>query len=171
MPAWGLIPDSPVIYWAGKGLKAGSKARSGSSLRARGSVSLEITKLVIYKPVLNYELNVPSGMVGKHMHKIGKKILIGARKQVGVQTGVLRGSLFMQHQGFSGRGQSLKIGSGLSYAEMHHQGTRPHIITPTKPGGNLVFRKGSRIIHARIVNHPGTKPNRFLSDQLIRYIR
>lgn len=170
MPAWGLIPDSPIIYWAGKGLRSRSRGRPASSRMARASVYLELSGVVIYKPILNYEMNVPSGMVGRHMHKIGVKIVAGARRQVGVKTGALRGSIYMHHRG-SANGQTLKIGSGLNYAYLHHQGTRPHIITPNKPGGNLIFSKGSRIIKTKIVQHPGTKPNRYLSSQLIRHIR
>ncbi|MGW2213195.1 hypothetical protein [Streptomyces sp. NPDC001781] len=41
-------------------------------------------------------------------------------------------------------------------------GTRPHEIRPRRHNGRLRFTSGSRIIYARSVNHPGTKPNPFL---------
>lgn len=172
MPAWGLIPDSPIFYWAGKGIRAARRARRPGSYAARASLQLTVVKLVIYKPILNFELNDPRGMVGNHMHALGRKIMVGAKAQVGVKTGRLRDSIYMEHRGIPYKGQTLKIGSGLSYAYMHHQGTRPHIITPKEGNaGALVFRKNSRIIYTKQVLHPGTKANRYLSDQLRVHVR
>ncbi len=47
-------------------------------------------------------------------------------------------------------------------------GTRAHKIRPKKPGGVLVFtpKGGSGKVFARVVNHPGTKPNDFLLKAL-----
>lgn len=45
-------------------------------------------------------------------------------------------------------------------------GTRPHQIFPRRPGGVLRFEVGGRVVHARYVNHPGTKPNNFLAQAL-----
>lgn len=45
-------------------------------------------------------------------------------------------------------------------------GTRPHIIRPRRPGGVLRFTVGGRVVYARYVNHPGTRPNDFLTDAL-----
>lgn len=42
------------------------------------------------------------------------------------------------------------------------QGTQPHPIYPRRPGGVLRFTVGNRIVFARAVSHPGTKPNNFL---------
>lgn len=41
-------------------------------------------------------------------------------------------------------------------------GTPRHDIYPRKPGGRLRFTVGGRIVFARMVDHPGTKPNNFL---------
>lgn len=41
-------------------------------------------------------------------------------------------------------------------------GTPRHDIYPRKPGGRLRFTVGGRIVFARVVDHPGTKPNNFL---------
>lgn len=41
-------------------------------------------------------------------------------------------------------------------------GTRPHIIRPRRPGGVLRFTIGGRVVYARLVHHPGTKPNDFM---------
>lgn len=45
-------------------------------------------------------------------------------------------------------------------------GTRPHVIRPRRPGGVLRFTVGGRVVYARFVNHPGTKPNDFLRRAL-----
>lgn len=63
------------------------------------------------------------------------------------------------------RGPSIWVGSELPYAIFHHEGTRPHVIEAknakflrfrSRQSGEFVFRKR--------VNHPGTQPNRFLTD-------
>jgi hypothetical protein len=48
------------------------------------------------------------------------------------------------------------------------RGTRAHKIYPRKPGGVLVFtpKGGGDKIFARVVNHPGTKANDFLTKAL-----
>lgn len=45
-------------------------------------------------------------------------------------------------------------------------GTRPHIIRPRRPGGVLRFTIGGRVVYARFVNHPGTRPNGFMIEAL-----
>jgi hypothetical protein len=171
MPAWGLIPDSPVFYYAGKALRVRSRRRPRGSKIARATLSFTFSHVVIYKPILNFELNDSRGMVGRHLYDMGGRIIVSARKQVGYKTGALRRSIDLSHQSSAGRGQSIKIGSSLPYALMHHQGTKPHLIVPNDPKGVLVFSKGSRIIRTKVVNHPGTKPNRYLTDQLRRHVR
>jgi hypothetical protein len=128
------------------------------------------SKVVLYDPILHYELNTVHGMTGRHFNAIGRDIVAGAKLQVGVRTGALRKSIHMRHLA-NFTGQYLWIGSNKDYAYAHHEGTKPHIITPNPPNKVLVFSKGSRIIHTPMVHHPGTKANRYLSDQLSRHIR
>lgn len=170
MPAWGAIPDSPVLYWAGKGIKVKSSPRTRSSYVARIDVQYSFSKLVIYKPILNFEINDPKGMVGRRLHRIGLDIRRDAQAQAGFKTGALKKSIKLEHTGHA-NGQTLKIGSNLHYALAHHEGTRPHIITPNPPNKVLQFSKGSRVIRTSLVRHPGTPANRYLSDQLRRHIR
>lgn len=119
--------------------------------------------LILYKPVLDAELKTPSGDLWRWLNRKGNAALRDAKRQVGVDTGRLRRSLHMRHATES-YGQSLWIGSDtVSYAYMHHQGTRPHVIAP-KNGTVLRFRSG-RVVHGPVV-HPGTRANPFLSSQL-----
>lgn len=173
MPVWGLINDSPIIYAGQKYInKVSRAARSARSTFDKAPIGLNLTlsKVIIYKPQLNFQLNQSGGMVWRHMDLLGRRIVAGAKRQVGVKTGALRQSIHMRHLG-NAYGQYLWIGSEKSYAYLHHEGTRPHLITPKEANGVLVFSKGSRVIKTTLVRHPGTKPNRYLSDQLRVHIR
>lgn len=59
------------------------------------------------------------------------------------------------------------IESGVSatapYAAPVHEGARPHVIRPRRAKA-LRFEIGGRVVFAARVNHPGNRPNRFLSN-------
>lgn len=124
-----------------------------------------VMSVKIDKPALDHFLNDPSGAVGAHMNKRGLTFVAAAKAQVGVDTGALRSSIRMIHTR-SGKGQYLRIGSDNEIALMHHNGTRPHSINPRQQHGLLRFSAGGRTIYTRHVNHPGTRPNRYLTDNL-----
>jgi hypothetical protein len=109
-------------------------------------------------------LNQKDGAVGQYLTKKGNTILTLARAKVGVRTGALRASLHMRHMRDS-RGQQIWVGSKLNYALAHHEGTKPHVITP-KSGKMLRFVSRGQVVYAHSVNHPGTKANRYLADSL-----
>jgi hypothetical protein len=160
-----FAPDSLRFlgYYAKKGARG-----SGRRRRGRGSQSflIQFKKVVLYKPIVNYELNGKTGMVGMHMKKIGTKIVTLAKAQVGVKTGKLQKSIHMAHYS-TGRKQYIRVGSGVKYALAHHEGTGPHLIVPHPPRTHLRFRaKTGAIVYPTVVMHPGNKANRFLSSQL-----
>ena len=109
-------------------------------------------------------LNNPSGDVGRYLAKKGRIVQAAARAQVGVRSGALRSSIHMRHLRDS-RGQFVKIGSALNYALLHHEGTKPHIIVPNR-ATVLRFVSRGRVVYAHAVMHPGTKANRYLTDNL-----
>ena len=109
-------------------------------------------------------LNNPSGDVGRYLAKKGRIVQAAARSQVGVRTGALRASIHMRHLRDS-RGQYVKIGSALNYALLHHEGSKPHLIVP-KRATVLKFATRGRMVYAHAVMHPGTKANRYLTDNL-----
>ena len=123
-----------------------------------------IENINLSKAQLDYLLNNPAGPVGRSLARRGRKVLAAAKGQVGVETEKLKNSLRMSHER-SARGQFVRVGSKLNYALVHHQGSRPHIITP-KRSQVMVFSKGAQIIYATSVRHPGTEPNRYLTDNL-----
>ena len=113
---------------------------------------------------LDYLLKNPLGPVGRSLSKRGLRVANAAKRQVGVNTGALKRSISTSHKR-DARGQFVRVGSPLNYALYHHEGTKPHIITPNR-SQYLVFTKEKRVIYATSVRHPGTEPNRYLTDNL-----
>lgn len=172
MPAYGLIPDSPVFYGAKKIFRGPRRAPSGGRrspvpiLRTTTTgLSFETRKVKIYNAALNIELHTSAGGLWKDLEQRSALAVAGARGMVGVRTGALKRSINSTHTA-NKYGQTVKIGSNLNYALLHHQGSRPHAITPKNAGGVLVFRSGSKVIKTTSVMHPGTRPNPYLSSQL-----
>jgi hypothetical protein len=121
-------------------------------------------KLNIYRLQLDNFTNSPAGPVGSALAIKGRLIVAMAKRMVGFQTGKLRDSIHMRHtRAFYG--QKLEIGSSVNYALAHHEGTKPHEIVP-KQAQILRFSSGGRIIYSHHVNHPGTKPNPYLTTPL-----
>ena len=172
MPLFGIINDSPIIYFgqriARRNRRAGRVRQFNSVFGGRGRgatrISLSFAGIVFRRPVLDKFLNSPTGPVGRYLYGRGLRVLIAARSQVGVSTGRLKASLHMEHSR-RGPGQQVKIGSPLNYALVHHEGSRPHIIVP-KRAETLRFSSRGRIVYTRVVRHPGTKPNKYLTDNL-----
>lgn len=87
-----------------------------------------------------------------------------------VRTGRLRASLRVQRRGFLGLRLRWTIGSDVEYADMVHDGTRPHIIRP-KNAKALRFRVGGRTVFAKVVRHPGTRARPFLDRAIAAVAR
>lgn len=163
------LPDS-WGGWAAKkafnGIKgSGNRAvRAGAGGSSSTHYSYKFSNLVIYKPVLNGYLKTSKGPLWRELETRGKIVVALASRQVGVETGALKRSIKMEHK--SARyGQELKIGSRNNIAYLHHEGTKPHLIKP-KNSPQLVFMSKGRVIRTQLVRHPGTRPNKYLSDQL-----
>lgn len=99
-----------------------------------------------------------------HLRTIGRRITVAAKAQVGKNTGDLARSIHFKidrHLGLPG----LWVGTYDSKARLHHEGTRPHVIRPTR-AEFLRYSARGRVVYARQVMHPGTRPNRFLTDNI-----
>lgn len=162
------LPDS-MIYGTYKRLAHLSKSNGRVGVPARGGklsidFAYKFQGLVIRQPEFDNFINSTGGAVGRYLRTRGKMILAAAKLQVGKDTGALQRSITMVHnRGILG--QYITIGSPLNYALVHHEGSRPHVITP-RDANILRFSAGGRIIYTHKVDHPGTRPNRYLSDQL-----
>ena len=171
MPLFGIVRDSPFIFLGqrlarrvGRG-PIGALDKLGVSRVSRTiNVNFSGATVIFRRGPLDNLLNSPRGEVGRYLFERGTRILIAAKSQVGVKTGRLKASINMRQYRSVG-GQSLKIGSPLNYALIHHEGTRPHIITPDT-AEVLRFSSRGRIVYTRVVRHPGTKPNKYLADNL-----
>lgn len=120
---------------------------------------------VWHQPQVNFLLKESRGAVGSHLMSRGRLIVTAAKVQVGVKTGRLKKSIQINYQKMP-QGPRVKIGSNVSYALLHHEGSRPHVIV-AKPPKMLKFNsKSGKTIFTKSVNHPGTRPNRYLSDHL-----
>ena len=124
-----------------------------------------VVKVVFNKPAMDEMLRNPSGMVGRYIAERARRIVIAAKMQAGVKTGRLKNSIHMRHMRGGPAGQYVMVGSNLHYALLHHEGTKPHIIVPNR-ATVLRFSSGGRVIYTHAVRHPGTRPNRYLTDNL-----
>lgn len=172
MPAYGLIKDSPIFYYAGKARRAYRRLGRANNINYGGSLlgqslTYSVVSVNVYDTALLTYLNTPAGPLWRNLERRAERAQRGAKAKVGVKTGKLRASIYKRHLG-NYTGQYITIGSKVNYALMHHEGTKAHTIE-AEPGGVLVFSKGSRVVRTPKVNHPGTRPNRYLSSQLYHF--
>lgn len=109
-------------------------------------------------------VNDDRGPVIPHLRRVGRVIVAAARAQVGKDTGELARSIHYNVQRYGGLPE-LWVGTYNSIAYLHHEGTRPHAIR-ARNAQFLRYSSKGRIVYARTVMHPGTKPNRFLTDNI-----
>lgn len=110
----------------------------------------------------------PTGEVGRYLTIVGAKLKYLAKYQAGRKTGALAASMNYKLTRDS-RGLVALVGSDNKVALMHHNGTRPHIILP-RHAQTLRFYSHGRIVYTKVVHHPGTRPNRYLTDNLRKVI-
>lgn len=128
-----------------------------------------MARVTFYEPEMDWLLKNPAGPVGRFLAGVGRRIVVGAKAQVGVKTGALRASIRMSHSRAT-YGQKITVGSKLSYAYLHHEGSRAHIIVP-RQAKMLRFTSRGRMVLAHRVAHPGTKANKYLKDPMEAVVR
>lgn len=82
-----------------------------------------------------------------------------------VDTGRLRASIRGQARRTWTLRPMFTVGTNVDYAEMVHDGTRPHVIRPTRKQA-LKFTIGGQVVFAKVVHHPGTRARPFLDRAL-----
>lgn len=139
------------------------------------SVTVDPARLAAY-------MRSSEGPVFRRLIEDGEAVKDEAKRLVGVydpppegptrqrRPGTLRDSI-VKRIGTDNGLPTVQVGSDDPIALIHHEGTEPHLITPSR-AQFLVFywRQVGGVVRARRVNHPGTRPNRFLLDAL-RVIR
>jgi hypothetical protein len=110
-------------------------------------------------------LRGPGGPVTRELLKRGDRVVFAAKRLVGHKTGNLE-SRIVKRVGSLGGVPVVFVGAvGVKYALWHHEGTQPHVIVPRNKKV-LRFEVGGAVVFAKRVNHPGTRPNRFLLNAL-----
>jgi len=109
----------------------------------------------------------PVGPVIRDLDRRMTRVEFASRAQVGVRSGLLLSTIRKQ-PGFTKttvRVDLLAGGRGVDYVMAHHDGTPPHEIRPNRRKA-LRFVVGGQVMFRTRVWHPGTKANRFLTDNL-----
>lgn len=128
------------------------------------SFNLSAAHLEINQRALNQFLNGPTGEVSRFLHRGGRRVVLAAKAQVGKDTLSLMESISYDVRTI-GSIPTLTVKAENEIAYIHHEGTRPHVITPRNSQA-LRFSSNGRIVYSRAVMHPGTPPNRYLSDNI-----
>ena len=126
--------------------------------------SMNMGSVYLIQPYIETFLDAPGGAVDRDLRRRANRVLRGARRQVGKDTRSLWRSLTLRRE-FIGGFPEYWIGSENSKAYVHHEGTRPHLIHPRKAQALRYQGRGGPTF-SKVVFHPGTKPNRYLSDNL-----
>lgn len=107
-------------------------------------------------------LRLPGGLVYRNMERRVRRVEAEAiRRAPGSMGGTIR-SQIQRGPGGEFRGVINVRHPAALYVT---GGTRPHIIRPVRAKA-LRFTVGGRVVYARIVHHPGNKPNDFLRQAL-----
>jgi len=120
--------------------------------------------IVKYNAEMTRMLKGPDGIVDRDMRRRAITVQQAARASVGVRTGKLKASIHTRRVART-TGFAYEVGSTQSYALVHHEGSRPHVIIASR-AQTLRFTSGGRVVYARTVAHPGTRANRYLKDNL-----
>lgn len=137
------------------------------------------TYVVIDPTKLAEVLRGPNGPVARRLIEDAELVKIEAKRLVGVskpdpvprrnprRPGTLRDSIVKRLTSGTGGELAVLVGTDSPIGLFHHEGTVPHSID-AKPDKHLVFYwpKTQRVMVVRHVQHPGTKPNRFLVNAL-----
>lgn len=113
-----------------------------------------------------------SPILRRSHRSLTRRIANQARVDVPVKTGNLGRSIREDDQLMVGpfvvTGGVSAGGLEADYALYVHEGTRPHMIFPRRPGGTLAFEVDGRTVFARSVHHPGTRARPFLRNAATR---
>jgi len=111
------------------------------------------------------------GPVAAHIREIGRQTTVTAKLLAGMRTGRLKRSIKMTRDRTMTGEYAVLVGADVRHALVHHQGARPHVITPRSPSGMLVFRGRRGTVITSRVNHPGHRANNYLTRALEMAVR
>ena len=91
------------------------------------------------------------------LYSVGNSVRNSLIRRVPVDTGELKNSISFK---VDGKGISFFMSEHGLYVE---HGTKPHLITP-KVAKSLHFKSGGQDVFAKVVHHPGTRPQPFIRN-------
>lgn len=119
-------------------------------------------------------LRSPAGVVGQMLITRATRVQVAAKHDAPRRSGCLGDTIVKRAVEEDPVGLSIRIVSDTTpctppgkepYSYFVHEGTPPHPII-ARPGGVLAFDWMGQTIFVKSVQHPGTQPNRFLSNNL-----
>lgn len=122
-----------------------------------------MASVIIYYDRVNHLLRSPGGLVRPYIEDKAKQVVALSKLQVGVRTGALRSSISYT-MGPVGAEASAKVKASDWKALLHHEGSKPHTIRSINK--TLQVPGAGKVIYRKEVRHPGTRPNRYLTDSL-----
>lgn len=144
-------------------------------------VSVADVVLVLHPHAYRAMTKSATGLVGKHIEKIGEAVRIATeveaprkggipRNRTGINyaTGELARSIKMTVNADGVSDVEAIVSVGVEHAKFVIGGTRPHMIFPKTPGKKLRFfwHRMGKIVYFPFVHHPGTIANDFMSRGL-----
>lgn len=128
----------------------------------------EYTGDKVDQAAIRAEFRDQSGPVGRELDRLSQLVLDEARRLVPVRKGTLLASI-RRDSGVGPLGPYRDITAGVpgltDYLGYVIDGTPPHVIYPSRRK-YLRFISGGQVRFARKVNHPGTRPDPFLTRAL-----
>lgn len=118
---------------------------------------------------MRYVLRGEGGPVWNDIQKRTRRAHSLARIQVGKDTRELYRSISYRVSVGSRGGVTGTVVADNKIALLHHEGSVPHIISARK-AKSLRFKSRGKIVYAKVVRHPGTRPNRYLTDSLRKVV-
>lgn len=112
-------------------------------------------------------LQGPTGGTARWVARTTAEVAAAAKGLAPVQTGRLRSSIYGTVKFGPLRGEVI---ASAPYSAYVHEGTSPHEITPNTARVLRFPSRAGNIVYTNLVNHPGTRPQPFLSDALLRVI-
>ncbi|MGV1079719.1 MAG: hypothetical protein ACOYD1_07685 [Candidatus Nanopelagicales bacterium] len=110
-----------------------------------------------------------AGPLGWSFSRLSRETVWRQKQLAHRRTGALQNSISanLRPQLMNGN-LTFETGSKVKYALIHELGSKPHIITPKKAGGVLVFfwPKVGHVVAFKSVQHPGTRGYHYLTEGL-----
>lgn len=107
-----------------------------------------------------------NSLVGRDLDRRAERVENAARRQAGLLYNRLKPSIRREWIRSRRGVLSMRVGSTVRHALVHHEGARPHVISARGSGLLRYVNKHGRVVFARSVNHPGHRANRYLTDNL-----